>query len=213
MCAARRVRSRAASISTADCAIISRMSWKSPIGRPKALRSLAYFVAASSAARATPTAPAAIPILPLFRVRIAWFQPSPRFPIKFSFGTRQSSKARSAVGLPQSELCLRLDVGDLEPTGVLGDHEERDSLVSFRSRFAGIHLDEIREVAVRDESLLAVQHPLVPVEPCRRLQVPGVAPRLGFRDRPRPEPFAFGERHEPFALLRLAREPHEGRLR
>src|SRR2546430_2158957 len=65
-CAARRVRSRAASISTADCAIISRTSWKSPIGRPNAFRSCTYFDAASRAARATPTAPAAMPIRPLF---------------------------------------------------------------------------------------------------------------------------------------------------
>src|SRR2546427_12442337 len=97
-CAARRVRRRAASISTADCAIISRINWKSPIGRPNALRSFTYFDAASRAARATPTAPAAMPLRPPFRVRIAWFQPSPFLPIRFSFGMRQTSNARSADG-------------------------------------------------------------------------------------------------------------------
>src|SRR5207247_2075823 len=83
-------------------AIISRTSWKSPIGRPKAFRSFTYFTAASNAARATPTAPAAIPMRPLFSVFMAWAQPSPRFPIRFSFGIRQCSKARSAVGLARN---------------------------------------------------------------------------------------------------------------
>src|SRR5439155_868179 len=51
--AARRVSRRAASISVADSAIISRINWKSPIGRLNAFRSYAYFTAASRAARAT----------------------------------------------------------------------------------------------------------------------------------------------------------------
>ena len=100
--AARSVSRRAASISIALSAIISRISWKSPMGRLNALRCWAYFTAASRAARATPTAPAAIPRRPLFRVRIACSHPFPRFPTRFPFGIRQSSNARSAVGLARS---------------------------------------------------------------------------------------------------------------
>src|SRR3989442_3070638 len=61
----------------------------------------------------------------------------------------------------QAELGRRLDVSDLETGRVFRHEEERNPLVAFRPRFSRIHLDIVREAAVRDEPFLAVQHPLV----------------------------------------------------
>src|SRR5712692_709823 len=113
---------------------------------------------------------------------------------------------------PQSELRRRLDVGDLETRGVLRHQEERDAFVALRPRLPRVHLDVVRDAPVRDEPFLAIQHPFVSIEPGGRRQVPRVAPRLGFRDRPRPETLPFREGHEPGLLLRLRAEPHEGGL-
>src|SRR2546426_1321822 len=112
----------------------------------------------------------------------------------------------------QSELRRRLDVGDLETGCILRHQEERDALVALRPRLPRVHLDVVGDAPVRDEPFLAVQHPFVSVEARGRREIPCVAPRLGFRDRPRPEPLPLREGHEPGLLLRLRAEPHEGRL-
>src|SRR3989304_5046458 len=61
------------------------------------VRSLEYFMEASRAARAMPTACAAMPILPPSNVCRAILNPPPNAPNRFSFGIRQSSKMSSAV--------------------------------------------------------------------------------------------------------------------
>ena len=64
----------------------------SPIGRSNCSRSPAYDLASSSAACATPTACAAMPIRPSVSVRNAAESPFPGSVRRFSAGTRQSSK-------------------------------------------------------------------------------------------------------------------------
>ena len=61
--------------------------WKSPIGRPNCSRSLAYAVAASSAACASPVAAAAIPSRPESRAAIAMAMPWPSSPTRRSAST------------------------------------------------------------------------------------------------------------------------------
>src|SRR6266498_5967577 len=62
---------------------------------------------------------------------------------------------------PQTQFRLRLDVGDLEPRGILRDEEEGDPFVALRPRVPGVDLDEIGDAAVRDEPLLSVQDPFI----------------------------------------------------
>src|SRR5260221_684654 len=69
------------------------------MGCPNCFRCLAYFVAASSAPCAIPSASAAIEIRPPSRIFRLPINPSPSAPSMFSSGTRQSLKITSEVSL------------------------------------------------------------------------------------------------------------------
>src|SRR5215831_15276669 len=87
-CAARRVKRRATSTSVASSAIMPCRPLNSASVRPNAERCFMYLTAWSTAACAMPTPSSTF---------IACTKPSPRWPIRFSAGTRASSKISSAV--------------------------------------------------------------------------------------------------------------------
>ena len=88
--AARQVKSRAASISVSMSASMKPTAWWSMIRLPKVLRSPAYSAAASKAARAMPSACAAMPMRPQSSVLIATLKPLPGSPRTWSASTRWS---------------------------------------------------------------------------------------------------------------------------
>ena len=95
--AARSARSRAASNPVVASASMKRMAWFSAMGCPKARRSFAYRVAASSAATPIPIAWQAIPTRPESSPLSAIEKPRPSCPNMELSGTRRSSKARDTV--------------------------------------------------------------------------------------------------------------------
>src|SRR3972149_2342588 len=185
------------------------------MGRPKPLRSLRYFAAASRAARATPTAPAAIPIRPLFRVLRIWFHPSPRVPTRFSFGIRQSSNARSAVGLARRPSFVFVSTFvTLNPGASLGTMNREMPSWRFvpgsraytwmRSEMLPFEMNRFRPLRTHSSpSSVAV---------VERFEAALPAPRPRLREGPGSDLLPAREGHEPRSLLPLVPEPEEGRL-
>ena len=99
--------SRAASISVAMSAIRKLTPWFIAIGWPNCTRSRAYATACSKAARATPTALAAVPGRVLSSVCIAILKPSPSSPSRFAAGTCTSWKASAEVSVARWPILSR----------------------------------------------------------------------------------------------------------
>ena len=78
-------------------AIWNWTAWLLPIGRPNAVRSLAYFTDSSTQPCASPTDSAAIAIRPPSRIDRNCAYPRPRSPSRFSAGTRHPSNDSSRV--------------------------------------------------------------------------------------------------------------------
>src|SRR5882724_3159103 len=95
--AARKTSRRAASSSVAMSAIIQRSAWKSAMGLPNALRSLAYATLSSSAPRPSPTLSAPMVIRPLSRIFKVSTNPPPTSPMRRQSSTKTSSITSSAV--------------------------------------------------------------------------------------------------------------------
>src|ERR687884_277855 len=143
--------SRAASIFVAMSAIMKLTPWFIAIGMPNWTRSFEYCAAYSKAARATPTAPAAVPGRVRSSVRIAILKPSPSAPSRFAAGTRTS-----------------WNVG--------ADDERRQASVT-RARVGRGEDDEPGRVAgVGDEHLGAVEQVVLAVPNRRRLDRGDVGP-------------------------------------
>ena len=99
--------SRAASIFVAMSAIRKLTPWFMAIGIPNCTRSFEYCAAYSNAARATPTAPIAVPGRVKSSVRMAILKPSPSSPRRFAPGTRTSWNATADVSVERWPILSR----------------------------------------------------------------------------------------------------------
>ncbi len=88
-------------------AIRKLIPWFMAIGIPNWTRSFEYWAACSKAARATPTAPIAVPGRVKSRVRIAILKPSPSSPRRLATGTRTSWKASAEVSVERWPILSR----------------------------------------------------------------------------------------------------------
>ena len=99
--AALRVSSRAASRRVAMSASFSWIAWCSPMILPIVSRCMLYASAASKAARATPTARAAMLMRPTSSTPRIWGRPRPSSPTTLAAGMRWSVYAISTVSTPR----------------------------------------------------------------------------------------------------------------
>ncbi len=158
--AARSAMRRAASSSVALSASIHWMAWKSAMGRPKAWRSLAYVVAASSAALADADGLRSDPDSSAVERHHRDAEAHPGLAEqRASSGSRHSSKVSGTVLEPRSPI-LSSGAADDQPRCVLFDEEAGNPL---RPRAAGPrpHHHHAGVGAVGDPLLLAVEHPAV----------------------------------------------------
>src|SRR5213592_4872792 len=155
---------RAASIFVAMSAIMKLTPWFIAIGIPNWMRSFEYCAAYSYAARATPTAPIAVPGRVKSSVFMAILKPSPSSPRRFSMGTRTSVNESAEVAV---------EVGR--------DDERSQPAVALRPVGRGEHREPRSVAGVRDEHLRAVDDVVVAVPHGRRLDAGdvGAGVRLG----------------------------------
>ena len=191
--------------------------WFIAIGWPNCTRSREYSTACSNAARATPTAPIAVPGRVLSSVRIAILKPSPSSPSRFAAGTRTSWNATAEVSVARWPILSRC-FSTVTPVASVGTTN------AVRPRWPALLVgrgedDDPRRVArVRDEHLRAVEDVLVAVADGGRLDPGDVGAGVRLGQRERAEDRLLEQRRQPLALLLVGageqdRQRRRGRCR
>ena len=149
-----------------------------------------------------PTAWAAIPGRDRSNVCIAIAKPWPSSPSRLPTGTRTPSKASSAVGEP-ADAHLVLEAGDLEAGPVRLDEDRRQPAAGLLGVRVGDgeHDHVVRDAAVADEPLGAVDHVLVAVTDGPRPDPRRIRAGVRLREREGDQLRARGEVRQPAVLL------------
>ncbi len=176
---------------------------------PNCSRSVAYVTAASSAAWAMPTQPAATDIRPLASADMAMEKPLPSGAEHRRGGHADVLEDQFGGGLAaQSELAVDGAAGQ---AGGVGGHEEGgDPLVAGGVGRAGEEQHDVGPGAVGDEHLAAVDDVVVAVahRPGREVAGVGAGARLGEAEAA--DVRAGGEPRQPLPLLLLAPPGRDG---
>ena len=170
---------------------------------PNCSRSVAYVTAASSAAWAMPTQPAATDIRPLASADMATEKPLPSGAEHRRGGHADVLEDQLGGGLAaQAELAVDGAAGQ---AGGVGRYEEGgDALVARGVGRAGEEEDDVGPGAVRDEHLGAVDDVVVAVAHGPGREVARVRAGAGLGEAEAADVLAGGEPRQPLPLLLLA---------
>ena len=127
-------------------------------------------------------------------------KPSPSLPSRFSAGISQSSKISSEVSLARRPSLFSFLPG-AKSLGALLHHEGRQPVRVSGPVGHGNNDRNVGVMAVGDEGLGAVQHPVLASPHRRAARAARIGPRTGFGQAPRSEELARGQLGNVLALL------------